>query len=124
MMRKLIKAPLSSLLATALFLTGNVYAGVELEAINAKVEETAAQLDATYGVLLTTQERADLKRTLIVSKVANAKKEDGTALNVAVETEAAIETYEITDPMNQRKLLIEFEVHVNGVGGSAGVEPQ
>lgn len=121
-MKRLIKTSLTGLMALATCLGGNAYAGEALQQINAEVQRTASQIDAAHGVLLTTQERTELKLSLIIQKV----KADTTAdanLSVAEQTNATIETYEITDPANQRKLLIEFEAQANLIGASAGVEP-
>lgn len=95
-------------------------AGEELDAINAEVEQKAEQIDIDYGVLLDTQERNNLKVALIVKKVvANAATEKNKTVKQI--TDAAIITYEITDPTEQRKLLIEVSAQKGVVG--TGEEP-
>ncbi|MFT4925487.1 MAG: hypothetical protein ACI8WB_001580 [Phenylobacterium sp.] len=119
-MNKFIKTALASLIVLGSLLSSNLYASEALDQINAEVEKTAAEIDAAHGVLLTAQERNDLKLSLIVNKVKKDNAGD-TKLDVVKETNTAIDTYEITDPQNQRKLLIELET--NWLGGSGGVQP-
>ncbi len=115
-MKKLIKTPLASLLVLAAFFSGNINASEALEQINAEVERTAARLDAEQGILLTSQERNNLKLSLIVNKEAA-----GVADLKVIDINNAIETYDITDPQDQRQLSIQFKVHVQNFSG--GVEP-
>jgi hypothetical protein len=121
-MRKIMKGPLAGLIICGMFFSGHLYAGEALEQINAEVEETAAKMDIRYGVLLTTAERTELKHSLIVNKVAATKVVDSQE-DVVEQTNSAIEVYGITDPSEQRKLLIKFEAQYILVGGSVGVEP-
>ena len=104
-----------ALLGSVLLFPLTSYAGDELDAINVAVEQQAVQLDQTFGVLLTSQERSALKLSLIANKI-NA---DQSAASVKEKVESAFTVYEITDPSNQRKLVIETQV----VGGSGGVQP-
>jgi hypothetical protein len=111
-MKKLLMISLSGLILLCTFFAN---AGEELEAINAEVEKTAAQIDHDYGVLLTGQERRKLKISLIVSKMTDEQQ------NIFAKEKAdkAIKVYEITDPTEQRSLLIEMSV----AGGGGGVHP-
>lgn len=121
MMTKL-KARISVLtLSCSLFLPVS-NANEALNAINAAVEQKAAQIDQTYGVLLTTQERNDLKVTLVVNKLANDIK-NMNAKQVAVKTQQAMVIFEITDPIDQRKLVIGLEAQAIEGTGSIGSEP-
>jgi hypothetical protein len=101
------------------FCAGIANAGEALDSINAQVEQQAAQIDHAHGVLLTSQERDNLKMALIVKKVT---KEEAVATDVTVKEKAdkAIATYEITDPVEQRKLLIEIEA---SYFGGSGIQP-
>lgn len=95
-------------------------AGDDLNLINADVEKQAAQIDQNYGVLLDTQERNNLKVALIVKKVTA----DGTDRTVIEKAKAAVVTYEITDPVEQRKLLVELETAAQQKGtGNGGTVP-
>jgi hypothetical protein len=67
--------------------------------------------------LLTTQERNNLKISLVVSKVSKEQKD----VTVKEKTDAAIEIYEITDPVEQRQLLIEMKAKAST--GNVGAEP-
>lgn len=98
--------------------TGTVNASSALTQINAEVEATAAQIDQEHGVLLTTQERINLKINLIVKEVAV-----DTTLTIKQKTEAAIETYEVVDPDEQRKLLIEIGAQTRSTGASSNEPP-
>ena len=109
-MNKIIKAALSSLLFTCAF---SATAGDELELINAEVDKRSAEIDQKFGVLLTTQERNNLKISLVVSKVSKEQKD----VTVKEKTDAAIKTYEITDPVEQRQLLIEMAAYEDDGGG-------
>ncbi len=116
-MKKFIKTPLASLIVLGAFFTGHTHAGEALAQITAEVEQTAAQIERDHGVLLTGQERNNLKISLVVTKV---NKEVNTK-TVQEKTDSAIQTYEITDPTDQRQLLIEIEANLSGNGG--GVVP-
>ena len=107
------KTSLVSLCGLLLMGTFFANAGEKLDEINAEVEKQAAQIDHDYGVLLTSQELDDLKISLIVDK---ENKEQPNA-SVVEKTKSAIKTYEITDPANQRKLLIELGVNEGDGGG-------
>jgi hypothetical protein len=103
------------------FLTGQVYASEQLDAVNAAVEKKAEEIDQKYGVLLTTQERNDLKIAIVAKKVT-AKDTADTAQALETKTKEAIVIYEISDPTDQRKLLIEMEAQAKSTGQS-GAEP-
>lgn len=119
MKNTLFKTPLViGLTVLSSLVAGTVSAGEALDQVNAQVEETAAQIDAEHGVLLTTAERENLKLSIISEKVTTVEK--GVQLDVVETTDAAIDTYQITDPTNQRKLLIEIE---SNLLGGAGAEP-
>ncbi len=101
----LLKTTLVSLAILGSLLTGTVNADEALDQVNAEVEQTAAQINADHGILLTTAERENLKLSIIVKKVTTI--DEDVQLDVVEATDQAIETYEITDPTSQRKLLIE-----------------
>ena len=117
MKHTLLKTSLVSLAVLGSLVFGTVNAGEALDQVNAEVDQTAAQIDADHGVLLTTAEREDLKLSIIVKKITNVEEEQ---LDVIEATDEAIETYEITDPADQRKLLIEVQ---SNLIGSAGKQP-
>ena len=112
-MNKFIKAALSSLFFACAF---SAVAGEKLDAVNAKVDKKAAQIDETYGVLLTSQERNNLKIKLVVNDVVAELAADET-LTVKEKVDKAVVIYEVTDPVDQRQLLIEIEAsYTNGDG--------
>lgn len=96
------------------------HAGEALDTINAQVESQAEQIDQNHGVLLDTQERQNLKMALIVKKVVAAASAEKSK-TVKEITDAAVNTYEITDPVEQRKLLIEVSAQKST--GTSGNEP-
>jgi hypothetical protein len=112
-MNKTLTAKVIGLAFSCALITGPVSAGEELDTVNAEVEEKAEQIDQMYGVLLTTQERNDMKISLVAKKAATASTADTTD-TVEEKADAAIATYEITDPTDQRKLLIEMQVVAGG----------
>lgn len=109
---------MAGLLLTTLSMSANAADEQALSELNAEVEKTAQQIDHQYGVLLTTQERNKLKRTLIVHKIT-AQLPDK---SVQSKADAAIEKYQIADPTEQRKLLIELEA-IQSADASSGNEP-
>ncbi len=115
MKHTLLKTSLVSLTILSSLIIGTTNAGEALDQVKAEVEQTAAQIDADHGVLLTAAERESLKLSIIAKKVTTV--EEDQQLDVIEATDQAIETYEITDPTNQRKLLIEIESNVFGGGG-------
>lgn len=115
------------ILATALgltlmcaFFSGPIKAGEALDSLNVEVEQQADQIDQQFGVLLTYSERTNLKIGLIVARL-KAKKAAQPEKTVATLVDEAIATYEITDPIEQRQLLIETQSNV--AGGSGGKPP-
>jgi hypothetical protein len=114
-MNKIILSAIVGLSFLCTFLTGQVYASEQLDAVNAAVEKKAEEIDQKYGVLLTTQERNDLKIAIVAKKVT-AKDTADTAQTVDTKTKEAIVIYEISDPTDQRKLLIEMEAQAKGTG--------
>lgn len=114
-------AKIVGLALSCAFFTGIADAGEELDAVNAEVEKKAEQIDQMYGVLLTTQERDNLKIALIVKKVATVEAaESKKPVKEIIDT--AITTYEIEDTTEQRKLLIETEAAMAEFGGN-GTQP-
>ena len=99
------------------FLTSATFAGAALDEINVAVAAKAGQIDDKFGVLLTTTERDNLKIALIVKEITANDSEQ----TVQQQTANAIATYEIVDPVEQRKLLIEIEASL--VGGGGGSSP-
>jgi hypothetical protein len=121
MMNKILSALMKGMAFACVFFSIVAHAGNELNTINAEVESKAQQIDLNYGVLLDTQERNNLKIALIVKKVAaNAATEKNKTIEQI--TDAAIITYEITDPVEQRKLLIEVSAQ-KGVFGTGNEPP-
>lgn len=121
-MNKIIKAFLKGMVFLCVFFTHFVNAGEALDSINVEVEKRAEQIDQNYGVLLTTQERDNLRLALIVKKVTTDTAND-TTQTVKEKIDAAITTYEITDPVEQRQLLIKIEAAANTGGGSGNKPP-
>jgi hypothetical protein len=112
-MNKFIKTALSSLFCVCVF---SATAGEKLDLVNAKVDKKAEQIDETYGVLLTSQERNNLKIKLVVNDVVTDLAADETA-TVKAKVDKAVLTYDVTDPIDQRQLLIEVEAaYTNGDG--------
>ena len=110
-------------------LSGNATAGEALDAINTAVTLQAEKIEQQYGVLLTYAEMDDLKVSLIARKQAAELQSFDTAA-IAEKATQANDIYQLTDPMEQRKLLIEMQVVAgggddddagdNGDGGDAG----
>jgi hypothetical protein len=101
------------------FLTGYANAGDELNAINAQVEQKAQEIDQKYGVLLSTHERNELKLSLVAKKMVT----DNAEQTVEEKADAAITTYEISDPTDQRTLLIEIEASESSFNGGGKQPP-
>ena len=79
-----------------------------LNAVNTEVEQRAAQLDQNFGVLLTTQERQDMKLALIAKKVTTTEAVQAGKSAKQITDEAAA-TYQIEDTTEQRQLLVEVD---------------
>ena len=103
-----------------IFASGQLYASAALDAINASVEQQANKIDQQYGVLLTAAERSNLKMALIVKAIG--EQNDLSATDLSQLTDDAAATYGITDPVQQRQLLIELEAQKSNGGGS-GYKP-
>lgn len=98
-------------------------AGEALEVVEAEVTATADKIDQNYGVLLTTFERSQLKISIVARKTVGGVK-GLTAQEIKSRADKAYETYEITDPAEQRKLLIEMAAQTSKVTGNGnGNEP-
>jgi hypothetical protein len=97
------------LLAT---LSWSVFAGAELDEVNAEVDKQSEDMDRDYGVLLTGQERNNLKLSLVVARVIGEKENN----SVAEKTTKAIKIYEINDPVDQRVVLIGIGTLDDGDG--------
>jgi hypothetical protein len=122
-MNKILSVTMAGLAFLCTFFTGQTYAGEALNAVNAQVEKKAEEIDQKYGVLLTTQERNDLKIAIVAEKVTAEQGNDETQA-LDQKAKEAIVTYEITDPTDQRKLLIEMEAQSSAKsGGQSGEEP-
>ena len=89
-------------------INAQVQANEALNAVNTEVEQRAAQLDQKFGVLLTLQERQDMKLALIAKKVATTQAVEAGKSAKQITDEAAA-TYQIADPAEQRKLLVEVD---------------
>lgn len=96
----------------------NAHAGDKLNEVDAQVAQKARQIDEKHGVLLDSQERNALKLNLIVKQVVADSANDSTK-SVSELAETAIATYEITDPTEQRKLLIGLEAQAKSTGSSS-----
>lgn len=113
-MNKILTAFVKGIALLCACVAVTAHAGEDLDAINSAVEQRAAEIDQKFGVLLTSQELNNLKISLIVSKVSKEQKDR----SVKAKTDTAIKTYEITDPVEQRQLLIELEAtSLTGNGG-------
>ena len=112
-MNKLLMASLSGLFFVCSFFASAEGENAELKAVNIEVEQRAVQLDQDFGIILTSQERSTLKLSIIANKVA-ANQSDA---SVREKTDNAIVIYEITDPVDQRQLLITIELSTGGGGG-------
>lgn len=121
-MNKSFNANVAVLAIFCAFISGDTQAGTELDAVNVQVEQKAQELDEKYGVLLTGQERNELKIALVAKKVA-AENADASVQIIEEATDAAIVIYEVTDPTDQRKLLIEIEASELRSGGSGNKPP-
>jgi hypothetical protein len=121
-MNKIILSTIVGLSFLCTFFTGQVYASEQLDAVNAAVEKKAEEIDQKYGLLLTTQERNDLK-IAIVAKNITAKDTANTAQSLDTKAKEAIVVYEISDPTDQRKLIIEVEAQAKGTGNSSNEPP-
>lgn len=117
-----IKTPIAVLTLTCSLLIPTGHANEALDAINSAVEQKAALIDQNYGVLLTTQERNDLKVTLVVNKLVGDT-QHMTAEQITIKTQQAITTFEISDPIDQRKLVIGLEAQAREGTGFNGTEP-
>lgn len=117
-----LKTPAAVLTLLCSFFLPVSKANEALNAINIAVEQKAVQIDQNYGVLLTTQERNDLKVALVVNKLANETK-NMSAAQVALQTQKAMVVFEITDPIEQRKLLIGLQALAKDSTGNVGNEP-
>ena len=95
------------------------FANDELAAVNAIVEQQAQHLDAQYGLLMTLTERNALKIKVIAQKLVDIQS-DNPQMTTNDLLDEGIVTYEITDIVEQRQLLIELEPQSNG----GGIEPQ
>jgi hypothetical protein len=87
-----------------------VCSGAALDELNATVEFKAAQIDDTYGILLTSDELNNLKLKLIGEQVLDALANDPNA-SIESQIERALNIYQITDPVDSRQLLIEVEAY-------------
>ena len=99
--------------------TTTAFAGDALDAVNAQVNQKAQHIDQNYGLLLTATERQRLKMSIIVKKVTAGVGPLTRAelVELAQNTDA---TYEITDPVEKRKLLIELEESVDVIAYGTG----
>jgi hypothetical protein len=120
-MNRILSATLKGLVVFCALFSSITFASDKLAAVNAEVEKKAEEIDQKYGVLLTTQERQNLKIAIVVKRVATAEaaNSEQSAKDIA---DAAIVTYEIEDTTEQRKLLIETEAAMAEFGGS-GTKP-
>ena len=106
-------------LVCALF-TGNVLAGDALDALDAEVEARAAVIDQQYGVLLTGQERMDLKLSLVAQRINIAATDNSEVVEQKIQQ--AMQEFAIEDPALQRQLLIKLETQLPALVGT-GREP-
>lgn len=100
-------------------INAQVQANQALNAVNTEVEQRAAQLDQNFGVLLTTQERQDMKLALIAKKVATTEAIQAGKSAKQITDEAAT-TYQIEDTTEQRQLLVEVDALMPM---SSGIQP-
>jgi predicted sulfurtransferase len=122
-MNKLLLTLIKGLTLFYVLFGSTVFAGDKLTEVNAQVEKKAEEIDQKYGVLLTTLELNDLKIAIVAEKVT-AQQDENEVQTLEVKTKAAIVDYEITDPTDQRKLLIEVEAQSQSKGtGNSSNEP-
>lgn len=122
--QKIMNIKLLALVAAALCCLGfsiSSLAGQKLDVINQKVSQQSNEIDNKYGVLLDYQERNDLRLDLI-AKQALIDAEAGSSVQEIAQS--AFDTYEVSDPYEQRKLLIKLESQVAQKGtGNGGPVP-
>jgi len=104
-------------------------AASELDTVNLVVAQKAQMLDDSYGVLLSHAELNDLKVSLVTKQlaeqIATQEQASGEKLNpaqVELLVNHAVVTYEITDSVDVRKMMIGLEAE-SGVDDHSGSEP-
>lgn len=94
----------------------------KLAEVEAQVELHAANLDQKYGLLLSHQERQNLKLAIIVEKIVTKESiEAGKSAQQLVEK--AFETYQIVDIVEQNNLLAETELAITKANGEGHIPP-
>lgn len=114
--KSMIRKYTSPLLGLLLLWPLSSFAGAELDQVNTEVEARAKYLDEQYGILMTSQERANHKVNLVAKRLAEKQVEQPEKTVQELVDEGA-ETYQITDTYEQRQLLIEIEAAIAGSGG-------
>ena len=112
-MKKITKTQLASPLLLCALITGSANAGEALDAVNSKVTLQAEKIEQQYGILLTYSEMNDLKVSLIAHTQV-AELENNYTASIVENAQAANEIYQLTDPVDQRKLLIEMQIVFGG----------
>lgn len=99
-----------------------IQAPTQLTQVEAQVEHYAANLDQKYGLLLSFQERQNLKLAIIVENIVTTEAlESGKSAQQLVNQ--AIETYQIVDIIEQNNLLAETELAIAKENGEGHIPP-
>ena len=123
-MKKLITATVLGLSLSSILFTSQIQANSALNTVNTAVEQRAIYLDENFGVLLTTQERQNLKLALIAKQVVTNQAIAAGKTSHDLATEAS-EIYQIEDESAQRQLLVEIDAAIVYVeGGGGGIKPK
>lgn len=119
------KTTLLKSLALTLMLT-NISAQAEqsaqLSQVEAQVEHHAANLDKKYGLLLSHQERQNLKLAIIVESIVT-KEALAAGKSAQQLAKQAFETYQIVDIIEQNNLLAETELAMAKENGEGHIPP-
>lgn len=122
-MKTFILAAALGLSLLCAFFSSPIKAGEALDSLNAAVEQKERQFEEQFGVALTFDELTNVKLGLIVARLKQAKAEQPEKTVKALVDEAIV-TYEITDPVEQRQLLIETTAQTaKATGDGNGNEP-
>lgn len=117
-MRKLLAITLVTFGLTS---AQSISANEAINQLNHQVEIQANQLDQQHQILLTFEERDKLKLSLIANKIS----QEFHQLSVTEQRDKAIDIYAISDPSEQRQLLIDLQqIAAKMNGGGEGIDPK
>jgi hypothetical protein len=101
-----------------LSVTGLAQAGAtesqQLKALNDEVQHRADILQYQHNVIVTQTDKNNIKKQVIVEQL----KADNSGASAQKKVGLAINTFEITDPTDQRDIIIQY-----GFGSGDGAEP-